>query len=77
MRGGGGLNNDGEDELYEKDYINSIAWFGCAPNGGVDAKSTIAVDFFKELRRVAEPRGRVKLPHDMFTWHPGKGGEML
>ena len=74
----GGFNNEDKDEFYEKDYINSIAWFGCAPNKGVDAKSTIAVDFFKELRRVANPmNGRVKLPDDMIYWHPGKDGEML
>ena len=67
------------DEYFESnDYINYIFWFGCAPNSGVDANSTIAIDFFKELRRVANPAdGTVILPHDMLTWHPGNGGNML
>ena len=74
----GGFNNPEEDVFDGDDYINSISWFGCAPNSGVAAESTIAVDFFKELRRVANPRnGQVKLPHDMLTWHPGNGGNML
>ena len=74
----GGFNNAEEDAFDGDDYINSISWFGCAPNAGVDANSTISVDFFKELRRVANPRnGQVKLPHDVLTWHPGNGGNML
>ena len=74
----GGFNNPEEVAFDGDDYINSISWFGCAPNAGVDANSTISVDFFKQLRRVADPsNGQVKLPHDLLTWHPGNGGNMI
>ena len=74
-----GGNEDHEENTFEGDeYINFISWFGCPPNQRVKAKSTIAVDFFKELRRVADSRtGRVKLPQDMTFWHPGDGGNIL
>ena len=45
------------------EYVNYIFWFGCPPNSGVSASSTIAVDFFKQLKRVARPHdGSVVLP---------------
>ena len=76
MRGGG--NKNSEEDPFGGEDINSISWFGCAPNSGVAAESDIAIEFFKELRRVANPEnGQVKLPHDMLTWHPGNGGNML
>ena len=59
------------------DYVNYIFWFGCPPNSGVSASSTIAVDFFKQMKRVARPYdGGVVLPDDLMTWHPGDNGEM-
>ena len=74
-----GGNDDLEENNFEgDDYINFISWFGCPPNKRVKAKSTIAVDFFKELRKVANPRnGQVKLPQDMTFWQPGDGGNIL
>ena len=37
------------------DYHNFILWFGCPAGSSVDAKSTIAVDFFEELKNKARP----------------------
>jgi len=50
-------------EIDMDEYVNYIFWFGCPPNSGVSASSTIAVDFFKQLRKVARPYdGSVVLP---------------
>jgi len=76
MRGGGDPPEDNLD-MDMDDYVNYIFWFGCPPNSGVSASSTIAVDFFKQLKRVARPHdGSVVLPLDLMTWHPGDDGEM-
>lgn len=74
----GGFGNLAESAFEENGYINTITWFGCAPNGGVAANSSISVNFFKELLRKADPAtGKVKLPHDMLMWTPGKDGNIL
>ena len=42
------------------------------------ANSDIAVEFFKELRSVANPAGgTVTLPNDMQYWSPGDSGNIL
>ena len=57
---------------------NYIFWFGCQENSGVSANSDIAVEFFRELRRVANPAdGSVTLPNDMQYWEPGDSGNIL
>ena len=76
MRGSGDPPEDNLD-MDMDDYVNYIFWFGCPPNSGVSASSTIAVEFFKQLRKVARPHdGSVTLPLDLMTWHPGDDGEM-
>ena len=58
--------------------MNHIFWFGCQENSGVSANSDIAVEFFKEMRRVANPAdGSVTLPDNMTYWEPGDGGNIL
>ena len=47
MRGGA---EPGEKAEEAEDYCNFSIIFGCPPNSGVSASSTIAVDFFKQLR---------------------------
>ena len=62
----------------EDDLENSIFYFGCVENGGVDAKSTMAVDFFTELRKDVNPAdGSVTLPHALKFWTPGNNGNYL
>ena len=62
MRGLGNT-NDNNIDMDMDNYVNFIFWFGCPPNSGVSASSTIAVDFFKQLRKVARPHdGSVILP---------------
>ena len=62
----------------ENDHMNHIFWFGCQENGGVSADSTIAVDFFKEVKSVANSAdGSVRLPTDMLFWRPGGSGNMI
>ena len=76
MRGTGNTNQNLQD-IDMDDYVNYIFWFGCPPNSGVSANSTIAIDLFKQLKRVARPYdGSVILPLDLLTWHPGDDGEM-
>ena len=45
MRGSGDPPEDNLD-MDMDDYVNFVFWFGCPPNSGVSATSTIAVDFF-------------------------------
>ena len=75
----GGFNNPEvqiDDET--QDYINSITWFGCPPEAGVKAKSTISAEFFKKLKNVANKMtGRVILPDSMLRWQPGNGGNIV
>ena len=75
MRGGAEAPAQVEDM---DDYCNFIFWFGCQPNSGVSAASTIAVDFFKQLKQRARPHdGSVILPNDLLMWNPGDDGEMV
>ena len=79
MRGGKNDNDNPADDNFEgSDYINYIFWFGCQENSGVSANSDIAVEFFKEMKKVANPAdGSVTLPADMTYWDPGDSGNML
>ena len=44
----------------------------------MDAKSTMAVDFFTELRKDANPAtGEVRLPHALKFWTPGNNGNYI
>ena len=43
MRGTGAREYDNLDEVDDQ---NSIFWFGCGENRGVDEKSNLCVDFF-------------------------------
>lgn len=53
-------------------------WFGCAPNGGVDAASDMCEQFFLQLKAGANPyNGSVFLPDALMTWRPGNGGNMI
>ena len=62
MRGSGDPPEDDLD-MDMDDYVNFVFWFGCPPNSGVSATSTIAVDFFKQLKIEARPHdGTVVLP---------------
>ena len=75
---GGFEDPSANDGVNESDYINHIFWFGCQENSGVSANSDIAVEFFRELRRVANPAdGSVTLPNDMQYWEPGDSGNIL
>ena len=74
----GGFKSAPDDDFDGDDYINHIFWFGCAENSGVAANSDIAVEFFRQMRKVANPAdGSVTLPNDMLYWEPGDGGNML
>ena len=78
MRGGLGEPPGADIDLDIDDYNQWIIWYGCPAASGVSANSTIAVDFFKEMKKAGRPYdGRVILPHDLMTWHPGDNGEML
>ncbi len=65
--------NANEDVLDESgEYRNTFVSFGCPPNSGVDARSTIAVEYFAKLKQFADPfDGSVILPGEFQTWQPG------
>jgi len=74
MRGSGAANSEVLDEV--ENYRNVVLSFGCPPNSGVDARSTIAIDYFAKLKQIANPYdGSVILPGRFLTWSPGNGGE--
>ena len=66
-------------DMSMQDYHNFILWFGCPAGSQVDARSTIAVDFFRELKNNAKSSdGTVLLPSAMLTSDIGSnGGEMV
>ena len=77
-----GANTEGEMGAADhepEDWRNCILTFGCPPNSGVSARSTIAVEFFRRLRYLADPSdGKVRLPSlDFMRWVPGDRGEIL
>ena len=72
-RGGGA----GEDEDVDEDYRNCFITHGCGPNKGVDARSSIAVEYFKRLKKQAKPDGTTIIPGSLLKWTPGNGGEHL
>ena len=45
-RGGG----NGDEENQEEDYSNLVLWYGCPPGSQVNADSTLAVDFFDQMK---------------------------
>ena len=76
-RGGMGVDGDGLDMTAEE-YHNFILWFGCPPGSQVDAKSTIAIDFFREMKEHANNSdGTILLPHGLQTSDVGRNGEMM
>ena len=49
--------------------MNYIITFGCPPDKGTPAKSTIALGYFQRLKKEADPwSGEVTLPHALITW---------
>ena len=62
--------NDNEEALDDSGvYRNTFLTFGCPPDKGVDAGSTIAVEYFAKLRQFADPfDGSVILPGEFQTW---------
>jgi len=48
---------------------------GCAPNFGVDARSTIAKTYFQKLLQFKNSENDVEIPGRMTTWTPGNNGE--
>ena len=75
LRGPGG----GEEVDQQQDYRNCILTFGCPPRAGVPGASTIAVEYFDMLRKIADPEdGSIRLPGDRFyRWSPGGIGEHI
>ena len=74
----GGIAAAPEDPLADPDAQNSIFYFGCKENGGVDEKSTLCISFFQELRKFANPaNGSVRLPEALMLWTPGKDGTQI
>ena len=53
--------------------------FGCAPKKGVPGASTIAVEYFEMLKKIASPHdGTIQLPDNRFNrWSPGGIGEHI
>ena len=70
FRGGKKIDLDSlMNELEENDpsseqtmHTNYLVTFGCPPSKGVPAKSTIAVAYFKFLKKSADDKGRIVLP---------------
>lgn len=59
----GGFNEPNQIDVSMEDYHNFVLWFGCPAGSQVDAKSTIAVDFFEKLRENADNNdGAVLVP---------------
>ena len=53
-------------------------WFGCEPNGGVDAESDMCEQFFIQLNAGVDNRnGTVILPDALEYWRPGNDGNMI
>ena len=75
----GGAPPEDFDTSAEGGYSNWVLWFGCKTGDGVEASSTIAVDFFRQMRKFARPYdGRILLPQELMTWHPSNGrGETI
>ena len=65
----------GEEEEIDEDYRNCFITHGCGPNKGVDARSSIAVEYFKRLKKQAKPDGTTIIPGSLLKWTPGNGGE--
>ena len=59
--------------------MNCMITFGCAPSATVDARSTIAVDYFNTLERIKQrTNGFLYFPHiELTTWVTRIGGETL
>ena len=54
--------------------MNYIVTFGCPPDKGTPAKSTISQAYFQRLKKEADPwTGEVTLPHALITWQGTDG----
>lgn len=64
------LRNSGAQETPDEDDggVNLIISFGCKPSSGVPGKSTIAVNYFEHLQRMAGTDGSVILPNALLNW---------
>ena len=54
--------------------MNYIVTYGCPPDKGTPAKSTISEAYFERLKKEAEGwTGEVTLPHALITWQGTDG----
>ena len=51
-----------QDDIQQKNTTNYLITYGCPPDTGVPAKSTIAVAYFKFLNSQKDNKGKVTLP---------------
>ena len=58
-------------------YRNLIIINGCPPNGRVDARSSIATEFFTKLSSCADINGTIILPGNLLFWQPGNEGDKV
>ena len=57
---------------------NLILTFGCPPNCTVDANSFICLQYFQQLKSMAEPEtGKLEMPGRIQEWTTKNGGETL
>ena len=64
------LEDDFDDDLYS----NCVITYGCPEDSGVDARSTISVSYFAQIRKAFMKNQHVILPNDIMTWTPGNNG---
>ena len=54
--------------------MNYVVTYGCPPNKGTPAKSTISLAYFENLRRKAQDyTGEVTIPDALFRWQGTDG----
>ena len=72
-RGGGEIEQEGDETAYR----NLILFNGCPPNKGVEAKSSIATEFFTKLETCTDSNGTIMLPGKLRFWQPGNKGDKV
>ena len=59
-------------ESDEDSESRLIMILGCPPEGYVEAESKVIVEFFCQLKQLANPLdGKIILPGDLLLWRPG------
>ena len=77
---GVGVNNQVKDDIEDEEGANRniILTFGCAPNSSVDAVSTIAEEYIRNLCADTNSEGYINFPsREFLTWSPGDDGETV